>query len=915
VALTPGSRIGSYEIAAQIGVGGMGEVYRATDTNLGRQVAIKVLPETVASDGERLARFDREARTLASLNHPNIAAIYGLERSPSTSSGQAGMTALVMELVEGPTLADRIAQGPIPLDEAVPIAQQIADALEAAHDQGIVHRDLKPANIKLRPDGTVKVLDFGLAKAADAAGATSSSLSMSPTITTPAHLRQGSGGQAMTQAGLILGTAPYMSPEQAKGKAADRRSDVWSFGAVLFEMLSGRRAFEGEDVADTIAAVLRGQPDWSALPAPTPPAVVTLLKRCLERDQRRRFGNVAAALAMIEERAVTAADESAARTASSSIRMPIVAGAVVLAAVVGAVTTWIAVRPSPPAVSRLVITPSPTIGREGRSLAISPDGSRIAYIANSALFVRSLDRLEPQLLAQLDDITLAPQSPFFSPDGQWVGYFVSNNRISRVQVTGGPSTQVTGLDAGNGGGASWAEDGTLVFATLNRTAGLYRLAPGATDAEPLTTPDREAGEADHLWPEFLPGGRAVLFTIVPASGRPEDAQVAVLDLDTGADRAVVPGGSHAHYVATGHLVYSAAGELRAIPFDLDRLETTGLSMPVEQPVVTSPSLAAEFDVSRTGTLVYLPGTGGEVSAAGVERRLVWVSRNLEIEPLDVPRRAFLYPRLSSDGTRVLLDIRDRDNDIWLLNLQTGSLSNLTRNPALDRFPLWEPDGEHFVFVSDRENGESVIFRQRADGVGEAERLSDPWPTQQTPNGITPDGSQLVFDRDNDLLLLTLDGSRQVTPLVATPAVERRASLSPDGRWLAYHGDESGQMEVYVQPFPNVEAGKVMVSTGGGVQPWWSRTGDELLFFTLTGEVTSVPVGEGSQWTRTRPTTVLEARDFLFRGAGTAASTLDVSSDGRQFLMIQDPLGGDAPSVPIVVVQHWFEELRRLAPAD
>jgi dipeptidyl aminopeptidase/acylaminoacyl peptidase len=389
--------------------------------------------------------------------------------------------------------------------------------------------------------------------------------------------------------------------------------------------------------------------------------------------------------------------------------------------------------------------------------------------------------------------------------------------------------------------------------------------------------------------------------------------VAVLDLDTGDYRAVVPGGSHAHYVPTGRLVYSAGGELRAVAFDLDRLATTGPAAPVERPVVVSPSLAAEFDVAENGTLIYVAADALGASREG-NRRLVWVSRDQSAEPLDVPHYRYFYPRISKDGNRVLLDVRDRDNDIWLLDLRRGSLTNLTRHPALDRFPLWEPDGEHFIFVSNREDGQSVILRLRI-GADTPETLSDPWPTQLTPNAVSADGSQLVFDRDADLFLLALDGTRQVTPLVESPYFEGRAVLSPDSHWIAYHGNESGRMEIFVRPFPNVDDGKEQVSVMGGTQPWWSRAGDELFYFAPTGEVMGVRVGSGADWSGSLPTIVLEANDFLFQAGGAAASTLDVSADGQRFLMLQEPTDSDTVPWPIVVVQNWFEELERLVPTE
>jgi hypothetical protein len=506
-------------------------------------------------------------------------------------------------------------------------------------------------------------------------------------------------------------------------------------------------------------------------------------------------------------------------------------------------------------------------------------------------------------------------SPFFSPDGQWIGYFLGNLSVRRVQVSGGPSSEVNLLDYANGGGGTWAEDGTLVFATLNRSTGLYRHVPNGADVDVLTTPNRDAGEADHLWPEILPGDQAVLFTITAVSGRPEDAQVAVLHLDTGQYRAIVPGGSHAHYVPTGHLVYSAAGELRAVAFSLDRLATTGVSAPVERPVVVSPSLAAEFDVAGNGTLIYVAADAQSVGRPDGARRLVWVNRDQATEPLDLPEDNYIYPRISADGNRVLLDIRGRDNDIWLLDLRRGNLTNLTRHRALDRFPVWEPDGEHFIFVSDREGGQSAIFRLRV-GADTPEALSDPWPTQQTPNAVSPDGSQLVFDRDDDLFLLALDGSRQVTPLVESPYVERRSALSPTGRWIAYHGDESGRMEIFVRPFPNVDDGKEQVSGMGGSQPWWSRAGDELFYIAPTGEVMGVRVGSGADWSSSPPAVVLEANDFFFQASGsTAAPTFDVTPDGQRFLTVQRVTDTQTAPRPIVVVQHWDQELKRLVPAE
>ena len=666
--MQPGARLGLYEIQSPLGAGGMGEVYRAHDAKLNRDVALKVLPELFALDPDRLARFKREAQVLASLNHPNIGGIYGFEESN-------GLQALVLELVEGPTLADRIAQGPIPVDEALPIARQIAEALEAAHEQGIIHRDLKPANIKLRHDGTVKVLDFGLAKLAHPEAAVGRvDVTASPTITSPAM---------MTGVGVLLGTAAYMSPEQAKGRAADKRSDVWSFGCVLYEMLTGRRPFDAEDVSDTLAAVLMREPDWPALSTHVPPQIVTLLKGCLEKDRRRRFADMSVAQFLLSDQAaMTPAATGASPVRAKQAVWRRLAGpavALVLAGIVGT-AVWFGTRPIPPRVARFPLTTASadalSLNGTDRDLAITPDGSRIVYVGNGGteILMRSLDHIESIVVARG-----LVRGVFVSPDGQWVGFTDNNRTLKTAAITGGPPLILTALDGG-ARGATWAPEDTILFATNNPATGLQRVSAAGGEPTVVTRPNRDRGEADHLWPEILPGGRGVLFTITAVSGGLDAAQIAVLDLDTGAQTIVLRGGSHAHYVSTGHLVYTAGGELRAVAFNLSRREIQGTPVSVLPRVMTTTNGAGDYAVAADGTLVYVdaPGTA---RAVGADRTLVWVDRAAREEPLAVPPRAYTQPRLSPDGTRIAVYIQDQEQDTWMWDLRRATLTRLTFAPG------------------------------------------------------------------------------------------------------------------------------------------------------------------------------------------------------------------------------------------
>jgi Tol biopolymer transport system component len=906
VSLTPGSRLGPYEINAQIGAGGMGEVYRARDTKLGRDVALKVLPQAFAADPERLARMRREAHVLAALNHPNIAAIHGFEDTGDTH-------ALVLEFVDGETLAHRIAQGPIPLDEALPIARQIAEALEAAHEQGIIHRDLKPANIKVRPDGMVKVLDFGLAKLNEPALATRDAgldgakgpLSLSPTITSPA---------LMTRVGVLLGTAAYMSPEQTKGRAADKRSDIWAFGCVLYEMLTGRRAFDGEDMTDVLGAVARLDPNWEAVPPGVPDPIRTLMHRCLVKDPRARIGDIAAVRFVLDHQAdpmTTAPVHQGSPPARSFVRrLQIPAAILITGATTAAAMVFLLPRPTPQPVTRLMVEASGdarvAIDPNDRAIAISPDGSKVAYTGaratvygagvQSSLFVRALDQLQPTLLAGPGNV----REPFFSPDGAWVGFFDPVIPLKKVSASGGPPIQLATLDSPSRG-ATWGPDDAIIYATVNPETGLLRISSNGGEPIVLTRPNQEKGERDHVWPHVLPGGRAVLFTIVP-NGPIEDAQIAVLDLRNSSYKVVLRGASDARYVEGGYLVYGLAGTLRAVAFDVDRLEVRGTPVPVLQQVVTTPTGgAANFAVAANGTLAYVSGSG-----LGETRTVVWVDRDGHEEPLKVPPRAYASVRLSPDGTRIALDVRDEQNDIWIWDLQRQTMTRLTFDPSTDNSPTWTPDGRRIAFMSSRE-GVPRLHWQAADGTGAAELLGDVLGGQ--PFSFSPDGTRLLFGAE-DLAVLTIDGRRRMEPLLKDAW---NAEMSPDGRWLAYQSSESGRDEIYVRPFPNVNGGKWQVSAEGGTRPVWARDGRELFYYTASRGMIAVPIRAGTTFAAGTAAVVFGGPAFSVPADGRM---YDMSADGRRFLMIkQAPATGERTAAPLqlVVVQHFDEELKRLVP--
>ena len=701
MSLSPGTTLGPYQVTTKIGEDGMGEVYQARDTTLDRDVALKVLPEAFTSDPDRLARFQREAKVLASLNHPNIGSIYGLEEAE-------GVRALVLELIEGPTLADRIAQGPIPLDEALPIAKQIAEALEAAHEAGVIHRDLKPANIKVREDGTVKVLDFGLAKAFQP-DASAPGLSQSPTISLTA---------AATQMGMVIGTAAYMSPEQAKGKLVDKRADIWAFGAVLFEMLTGTRAFAGDDVSEVLASVLAREPKLDALPTTVPPHVRRVLTRCLQKDpavRLRDIGDARVELAEDAERGTTA-DPPPAGAPRGWRRVAMVG---VAALIVGSVVTGLAVRramqQAPAQVSRFLVTPPPeaplTTGPPGTSIAISRDGSTLAYLTEregiSGLAVRRIDQLEARVFADPQFVA----QPFFSPDGASVGLFVLSVGLQRIGLNDGVVRTITELPAGTPAEASWGDDGTIVFGMSGspEVSGLYEVPAAGGEATRILAVDDEAGVTFLGYPAFLPGDHGLIFTTGSATF---DFQLEWLLPGTGERRLLVEGGRAGRYVPTGHLVYESSGVLYAVGFDLDRLEVLGEPVPVVDSVLADRSM--QVAVSDTGTLAYLAGD----AVSGAQRGLVWVDRQgMAVEAVE-NRDSWVYPRVASDGRRIAVTAGAAGSeDIWVLDTRRGTRTRLTVDEDSDVIPEWAPDGTQVLFRSGRD-GNADLYVKRADGRGE-----------------------------------------------------------------------------------------------------------------------------------------------------------------------------------------------------
>jgi len=904
MSLTTGTAVGPYEITGLLGAGGMGEVYRARDPRLNRDVAIKVLPVALADDSERLARFEREAQVLAALNHPNIAVIHGLEECPAEAGRHR--RALVLELVEGETLEDRIARGPLPLDEALAVARQMADALEAAHEAGVVHRDLKPANVKITPAGLVKVLDFGLAKMREPAVG-SPAHSQAPTLTSPA---------TKTGVGVILGTAAYMSPEQARGKPVDRRTDIWAFGCILYEMLTGQRAFADEDVSLMLSKVLQREPDFDALPTATPACIRQTLRLCFKKDPRDRIqaiGDGRLALAGAFEHIP---DRSAIAIRSDRWRRPIAmaASALVLGAILAGTAVWFATRAAPPLPVRTEIVTSggaalSMTGAE-RDLAITPDGGRIVYRAAGGLFIRALDQLEP--VGPIGGVEDA-RSIFVSPDGQSIGFF-GNNSLNTIAVTGGPRLTLATFVASNAPrGATWGPDGTIVFATAAGT-GLHRVSAQGGEVSVLTTPDRTRGEADHVWPEFLPDGQAVLYTILPTTGGLDNAQIALLDLRTSSQTVLVRGGHHAHFVGTEHLVYGTGNTLSAVSFDLARRTATGAPVPVLEQVLATPYGAVGAAVAENGTLAYVSGTSGLA-----KRRIVWVNRDGSSEPIPaIDADDYRNVRLSPDGRTAMVAL---NGDLWIYELTSGRRTRLTRDGSAGSPMAWHPNGSRIAFTS-RRGGNAALnaWVQAADGSDSPRQVTNLEGTVDVDEW-SPDGRVLAVhhhrpDGGQSMLMLRMDtADATAEPFVEDEPWAEGATFSPDGRYVAYTADEDGQREVYIRAYPRA-GGRIPVSVGGGQQVMWAPTGeifyrndagDRLMVVSVTTKPT-LRVGV--------PREVLNT-PFSVNPGLAPRPLYDVTADGRRFLTMQDAAdGSEKPSVPrLIVVQHWLEELKRLVPVN
>ncbi len=891
-----GTQLGSYEVTAMLGEGGMGTVWRAKDTNLGREVALKLLPDTFADDPDRHARFEREAKLLASLNHPGIAVLYGLEHVGSQH-------ALVMELVEGEGLDELIARGPLPVAETLPIALQIAEALEAAHEAGIVHRDLKPANVRIRPDGAVKVLDFGLAKAWEAGDGVE--LTHSPTIT-----------KADTAAGVILGTAAYMSPEQARGRPVDKRADIWAFGVVLWEMLAGRQMFEGETVTDVLASVLRQEIDWTLLPPATPAGLRRLIERCLERrpaERIRDMGDVRWELAEIQRTGGTISPSTGEDAAAGPQRrrsvLPWVLGTAAglgIAAVLG--LTVLRPHTEPPTVSSYIVPPHSAAFDFRASVGgpiLSPDGSKLVFPARdasgrSSLWIRPLDSLTAQPLAGTEGAFF----PFWAPDSHWVGFFVPGS-LRKIDVRGGPPQTV--CDATSGRGGAWSRDGVIVFAP-DVFGGLQSVPAVGGEPKPLSELDTSKQQTSQRWPAFLPDGRHFLYW----GGRPLNSGEVLTDgiyvasLDDSNPTFLLPADSNAVYTAPGYLLFLRSQALMAQPFAAAKLKLTGEAVPIAERIANPQNYRrGDFSASQEGTLVYLTGETGLTQTVWMDsagRELGTVGKPAAIDGL----------RLSPDGKLLVeqeSDARSKNVDLWIVDIARDVRTRFTFEPGLELSPAWSPDGRKIAYTANPKS-QLDLYVKEANGAGQAQPLVES-EVSMYASDWSPDGKSLAVSAIDphgktvaDIWIVSMEGEHTAKPFLATRFFETGARFSPDGRWLAYQSNESGRNEVYLTPFPG-PGGKWQVSQGGGEEPAWRHDGGALFYRSsegalleagLTFKGAAVEVGTPRQLFKAPPNV----------GSGTARS-FAVAPGGDRFLFLE-PI--ETAATPLTLITNWTSALKR-----
>ncbi len=887
--ITVGQKLSFYQILAPLGAGAMGAVWRARDTRLAREVAIKVLPEEFAAGQERLRRFEREARVLATLNHPNVAQIHGVDQVGDTCF-------LVLELVPGQTLEERLRRGALPLDEALDVCRQIAEGLEAAHETGVIHRDLKPANVRITPQGLVKVLDFGLAKPMRAgvdAKSTDSVLS--------------------TEQGRLIGTPAYMAPEQARGRSIDRRVDVWAFGCVLFECLTGKRIFDGESLGDVLASVLEHEPDWTALPGGTPARVREVLRRCLAKDARVRLRDIGEARVALE--APHDPSGSASREPVSDRRwmwIAALASAAGLAAALWAVRTSRSGSASAAAlpVTRVGIAIphadviAPVVGT--LVLTLSPDGRTVAYCAQRdgvpQLFLRRLDEREPTLVAG----SANAHNPFFSPDGQWIAFFAAE-QLKKASVRGGDPLDLCAATASRSG--VWLEDGSIVLSP-SQAAPLHRISSVGGELVPLTQLDASRRERTHRWPSALPGGEWVLF-VAGTLDLPADyarAQVCAVSVRTGERRDVFAGASMAKYSPSGHLLLGRPGEIFAAPFDLASLRVTGSELPVVDGVLSEKTTGAvHFDLSREGTLAYVSEVPGFDAS-----ELVWIDRAGAVEPLPVPAQAYRYPRLSPDEKQVLVSIGEATTggDVWLLDLERAAFNRLTYEQHRV-LPQWSPSGAEIAYGNNLHAFRLEVRALAQDAVPRSIAVGEDLISY--PTGWHPDGSGIFFfyfgNPKSDIQFIAVDGATPPRAIAPDDSAQWGAVMSPDGRWLAFVSNESGEDEVFVRSWSR-PAAKWQVSRSGGTKPVWARDGKEL-FYTRGRKLLSVAVDlRGPDFSAGPARELFELP--VTRGAPKELTNYDVSGDGQRFLTTR--IADERAEIEhIDLVLSWSEELRRLVP--